>query len=268
MERINLFAVATLLMTSVLLSGTEFSHAGILVDADLPFNAELLDVYDPNENDDNVSPSLEELLGLAESEGEADVNFNWLAMIKVYETTDPIDIPFYVENSGGTTEYLIIEAIANLTDQDWTDYHAELGILDGDEFLSLREADALDLGLDFDTPDKDPDPYSFFVTNFDPFTVSPIFSTVIHEEDAISWEDGIIPALDGSFDFEDAAWLTFSVDIPDIEDSEYQFVLRQYPTFSEERQPVIPEPATMALLGSGLMGFAGLHRKKLKKRNY
>jgi hypothetical protein len=46
---------------------------------------------------------------------------------KDYIGQGPVDIEFTVIDSGGVTEYTIIEGIQNGTGVDWLDYHIQLG---------------------------------------------------------------------------------------------------------------------------------------------
>jgi hypothetical protein len=249
MEKIISF-LAIMTLSLLCLNATGIASAAVLVDADLPENVyiEIVKVWNAK-NDDNAAPSLEELFFGSDGDG-----YNWLFMIKEYTSLESIDIPFLAEPSGGTTEYLFIEGLINFTGETWTDYHVELGVDWGEGFTRLSELGLPSVGLDFDTPDKDPAPSAFFLGEDD---FIPIFSQVNHYEDLISWHDGQLPSYDPE-DFGDLAFLTFSIDVPDIPETEdYNFIIRQYPTTN-----VIPEPTSIALFGIGLLGLARLKRGK------
>ena len=235
MQKITSFCVA-LALSIFSISITGVAYAGVLVDFEFPDNILDFDIFDEfSNNDESTTYSVEDFF---EAYGE-DVDFNWFFLVKWYENTDPIDIPFLVENSDGTTEYLFVELLINGSDTIWTDYHVEL-IYD-DEI-------SFDGNLDFDI-EGTPPPSSFF---FDGDSFFDIFTEISHADDSISWSGGEIPPWDG----EDIAFLTFSMDVPDIDDDEeYEFILRQYPT-------VIPEPATLSLLSLGMLGFGFARRKK------
>jgi hypothetical protein len=181
---------------------------------------------------------------------------NVIAVSKVFRTLDPINITYVVTNSGGTTEYLFSDTVFNQTGQDWADYHIQLGFtvtvttrVDGElpVEIFLPSGDPLDL----DTPTKDPPPTARrFGMN--------VFGGLTHESNEISWSMGTLPA-GGSANF------TFSIDVPDLAEgiptgfndlTGYAFTLRQ--------QPTIPEPSTLLLLGSGLLGITAFGRRLFK----
>lgn len=75
----------------------------------------------------------------------------------------PIDIEFTVFDSGGTTEYFINEAVANLTFTNWDGYRFQLGYSVLGAFQPSTPFDF----LDFDAPFRDPQPSSSqFVDHF------------------------------------------------------------------------------------------------------
>ena len=229
--------------------GSGVANAGFIVDANLPANVISFDHGINAVNNDNTSASLPDLLS------NNPVEFNWIGLIKTYETTAPIDIPFTVINSQGTTEYFFAEGLLNFTGQSWSDYHLELGIGTGDQFVSLSQLGAQDRGLDFDTPDADPTPYSFFIAGDH---LEQIFANVSQGPDAITFDGGTIPVsnIGNDLQFDDFAWITFSLDVPDSENERvYQFTLRQHPS-------VVPEPISLMLLSSGLIGGVVLRKKR------
>jgi hypothetical protein len=242
-------------LIGILLSVSSIAYGGILEEPTLPDGVEIIesDGVDNAVNNDNVAPSVEDLFNYGNDED------NWVAIFKEFTSLDPIDIVLPVSASGGTTEYLFIEAIANFTDYTWTDFHVELGVDVQGRFQRLSEVDSEDLGLDLDWDDEDPEPMSFYITAFDPVELSPLFERYEFMKDAIYWYDGELDPTVADPDMDDLAWFAYSIDIPDIGDlEEYQFTLRQYPTICD---PTIPEPSSMLLVGFGLFG-AGLLRKR------
>ena len=155
---------------------------------------------------------------------------------KAFNAVDFIDIFFTVNDSSGTTEYLVTEGVFNGTGVTWTDFHLVLGFGTGALFNPSGPGD----GLDFDSPDFN-SPASFA-----PFT------SVTVLEDTIDVSGGSVS--DGQF-----VNYGFSIDVPDgITD----FTIRQLPTISV----VIPLPASawMGLVLLGGLGLAGVLRRKMQ----
>lgn len=143
------------------------------------------------------------------------------------------DIEFEVVDSGGVTEYAIVEGVLNNTGSDWASYHVQLGFGTGTDFVISPSSD----GLDFDAPfynstiSFDPTPY----LSFPSYTAS---------EDVI---DAFGPP--GQLDFQYNEPFVFHIDVPDGITS---FTLRQYPV-------AVPEPASVLLLAMLVLG--GLTRR-------
>jgi hypothetical protein len=150
---------------------------------------------------------------------------------KAYYGVGPVDIEFTVEPSGGVTEYVINEGVANGTGIDWSAYRLELGF--GVE-LAFVPSPAGD-GLDFDAPDFDS------ATDFSTF-----FSTVGETEDVVLATGGVFP--NGGFSF---PLFHFSVDVPDGISA---FTIRQIPI-------AVPEPASAGLAGVALVAAVGMVRR-------
>ena len=232
--------VFSLLLGMLLVSGVDIAHAGFIVDA---FSTGNVTIIQSNlaalNNDDQTNANLGDIL----TSGGG--NFNWVALKKEFDSLSPIDIAFTVLPTQGTTEYFIVEALSNVSGTTWTDYHLQLGVGYGDTFVVLSDVGADQLGLDFDTPDRTPSVTSLYLNN------TTIFNSVVHNPDSINFEDGLIPENAANADISQLAFVTYSLDVPDIENAPngYQFTLRQFPT----SHPV-PEPTTMLLLGGGLLG--------------
>ena len=140
----------------------------------------------------------------------------------------PVDIEFTVVDSGGTTEYTIIEGPSNGTGIPWTAHRIELGFGLGGDFEISDPND----GLDFDAPDFDSPP---------DFSGSSFFTTVSESEDVLIASGGIFPI--GGFPSPE---YTFNIDVPDGITS---FTMRQRPVG-------LPEPSALLLAGMGLVALA------------
>jgi len=146
---------------------------------------------------------------------------------KDYVGIGPVDLVFDIINTGGVTEYLVIEGVQNSTGLDWSSYHIELGFGNGAGFVKSTSGD----GLDFDAPDFNSD---FF------FNPAPgFFPTVAVTEDDIIASGGVMP------DFSFAGNFLFHVDVPDGITS---FTIRQSPI-------AVPEPSTLVMAVLGLLGL-------------
>lgn len=153
---------------------------------------------------------------------------------KDYTDFGTVDLVFDVINSGGVTEYAVIEGVSNSTGVDWGSYHIELGFGSEGSFVKSTSGD----GLDFDSPDFDS------TANFNPGGF--FFPTVNVTEDDIIATGGTMPA--GAY----AGNFVFHVDIPDGISS---FTIRQSPI-------AVPEPASIALISLSAL-LATRRRKRL-----
>lgn len=150
---------------------------------------------------------------------------------KNYVGIGTVDLVFDVIDSGGVTEYMIIEGVFNGTGLDWIGYHLELGFGHGVDFVKATLGD----GLDFDAPDYN-----------SPVSFAPFFPAVTVTEHDIIASGGTFPASAYAGDFR------FHIDVPDGITS---FTLRQSPL-------PVPEPSTCFLIGLALIAPAARRRRR------
>ena len=127
---------------------------------------------------------------------------------KDYVAIGPVDLVFDVVNTGGVTEYLVIEGVQNNTGVGWASYRIELGFGNGAGFVKSTAGD----GLDFDAPDFNSD---FF---FDPFPG--FFPTATVTEDDIIASGGVMPDVTFAGNF------LFHIDVPDGINFDFRFFKR------------------------------------------
>lgn len=161
----------------------------------------------PN-NDDAVGPSPNQLL----------------VTQKNYIGIGPVDLEFTVTPTGGTTEYVINEGVANNTGIPWTGYRLELGHGVMSSFVISPSGD----NLDFDAP-------SFNSGT----TFATFFPVWIETEDVIQAAGGVFP--NGGFSL---PLFRFSVDVPDGITS---FTIRQIPIAA------VPEPSAAIVIAIGAL---------------
>ncbi len=171
-----------------------------------------------------VSPNNDDVVGTSDNEV-------WVTQ-KNYMSIGPVDLVFDVRDTGGVTEYLVIEGVFNATGLDWTGYHLELGYGVGDAFVKSTSGD----GLDFDAPDFNSE------MSFNPFPG--FFPTVSATEHDIIASGGVMPT------FMFAGYFRFHIDVPDGITS---FTLRQTPIS-------VPEPRGAILASLALWGLLLLRR--------
>jgi hypothetical protein len=177
---------------------------------------------------------------------------NWAAIIKSFNTIEPLDVSINMLNTDSTTEFIFGEVITNNTPFTWTDYHVQAGFGSGAGFAQLTGNE----GIHFDVPDSLPTPNST------------AFANVNHEAGIIEFSNGqVLPgatfALTFSADFGDSTANTPASALftnppalpfpqpgdpdPSIDNPGYAFTFRQFPTTSATSgatpsQPMLPQP--------------------------
>ena len=148
--------------------------------------------------------------------------------VKRFDALGYIDIECRIANSGGTSEYMIFEAVDNNTGVPWLSHSMQLGFGVGAGFIPSAAGD----GLDFDAP------------NFTSAPTSTVFPNVARGEDLLVFSGAV----------HGAGLQTYSVrvDVPD--GNRETFTLRQSPS-------AIPEPATLALAGVAALGLIAARRR-------
>jgi hypothetical protein len=150
---------------------------------------------------------------------------------KRFNVNVPIDIVFTVAQSGGVTEYRVVEQVDNNTGIPWVGYRMQLGYGIGVNFQLAAAGDP----LDFDAPLYDTPP-----------TSGAMIATVLSPNELVF----------SGFQAAGAEPFNVRIDVPDLELTRLsQFTLRQIPI-------AIPEPASLVLFGIALLGFASLRRRR------
>ena len=184
---------------------------------------------------------------------------NTVTVSKSFGSINPIDVRFQVANSGGVTEYRVVETVTNSSQLAWFAFHIELGFggFAGtpSTFVPSGESDL----IDFDTSNILGDP-----AQLTPTPVSNGFDLVTNAtlDNVLDWNGGALaPGQSATF--------AFSIDLPDsgacagttppcpgiggAVPTGYFVTLREFPTITGPAP--VPGPAALFLLSSGVAGL-------------
>jgi len=160
-----------------------------------------------------------------------------LEIDKTLTSLEPDDIVFVDSLSDAQLYLIVFEHVTNESGIAWNDFHYTLGYGADDQFVQSEAGDGLGfVGLSGLLPFG-------FPVNEVPY--SSVFTEYVMYEDTLDWWGGLVP---------DHGVVDFGIGILVNNIGVDSFTLREQPS-------PIPEPATMFLLGSGLVGLAGFRKR-------